>query len=65
MHCVKTLRATRAGVLLIRNAEKWERVAGSLGRKHSPARPLHMSASPEQHPRQQHVITETDAATYR
>lgn len=65
MHCVKTLRATRAGVLLIRNAGKWERVAGSLGRKHSPVRPLHTSASPGQHPRQQHAVNETDAATYR
>ncbi|XP_016397783.1 glutaminase kidney isoform, mitochondrial-like isoform X2 [Sinocyclocheilus rhinocerous] len=65
MHCVKTLRASRAGILLIRNAGKWERVAGNLDRRHSPARLLHTSASPGQHPRHQHVITETDAATYR
>lgn len=65
MHGVKTLLASRAGVLIIRNAGKWERVAGSLERRHSPARLLHTSASPGQHPRHQHVITETDAGTYR
>uniref|UniRef100_A0A8C2J1V2 glutaminase n=1 Tax=Cyprinus carpio TaxID=7962 RepID=A0A8C2J1V2_CYPCA len=64
MHCVKTLRASRAGILLIKNAGKWERIAGNLDRRHSPARLLHTSASPGQHPRHQHVITETDAATY-
>ncbi|KAL1270004.1 hypothetical protein QQF64_032293 [Cirrhinus molitorella] len=64
MHCVKTLRASRAGISLIRNAGKWERVAGNLGRRHSPARLLHTSASPGQHPRHQHVITENDAGTY-
>ncbi|KAI2661740.1 Glutaminase kidney isoform, mitochondrial [Labeo rohita] len=64
MHCVKTLRASRAGILLIRNAGKWERVAGNLDRRHSPARLLHTSASPGQHPRHQPVITETDAGTY-
>uniref|UniRef100_A0A8C1AKS9 glutaminase n=2 Tax=Cyprinus carpio TaxID=7962 RepID=A0A8C1AKS9_CYPCA len=64
MHCVKALRASRAGILLIKNAGKWERIAGNLDRRHSPARLLHTSASPGQHPRHQHVITETDAATY-
>ncbi|XP_056108378.1 glutaminase kidney isoform, mitochondrial [Rhinichthys klamathensis goyatoka] len=64
MHGVKTLLASRAGVLLIRNGGKWERVAGSLERRHSPARLLHMSPSPGQHPRHQHVILETDAGTY-
>ncbi|XP_059378894.1 glutaminase kidney isoform, mitochondrial-like [Carassius carassius] len=64
MHCVKTLRASRTGILLIRNTRKWERVAGNLDREHSPAWLLHTSASPRQHPRHQHVITETDAATY-
>ncbi|TRY94179.1 hypothetical protein DNTS_030539 [Danionella cerebrum] len=64
MHCVKTLRATRAGVLLIGNAGKWERAAGGLLRKASPARPLQTSASPGQHPRQQHVIAEPDTNTY-
>lgn len=63
MHGVKTLLASRAGVLLIRNGGKWERVAGSLERRHSPARLLHTSASPGQHPRHQHVIAETDAGT--
>ncbi|KAK7145908.1 hypothetical protein R3I93_013592 [Phoxinus phoxinus] len=63
MHGVKTLLAYRAGVLLIRNGGKWERVAGSLERRHSPARLLHTSASPGQHPRHQHVIAETDGGT--
>ncbi|XDV49168.1 hypothetical protein PO909_018469 [Leuciscus waleckii] len=63
MHGVKTLLASRAGVLLIRNGGQWERVAGSLERRHSPARLLHRSASPGQHPRHQHVIAETDAGT--
>ncbi|XP_026098876.1 glutaminase kidney isoform, mitochondrial-like [Carassius auratus] len=57
MHCVKTLRASRTGILFIRNTR-------NLDRRHSPAWLLHTSASPGQHPRHQHVITETDAATY-
>ncbi|KAG1973685.1 glutaminase liver isoform, mitochondrial [Pimephales promelas] len=64
MHGVKTLLASGAGVLLIRNGGKWKRVAGSLERRHSPARLLHVSASPGQHPRHQHVIAEMDPATY-
>uniref|UniRef100_A0A8C2I3Z4 glutaminase n=1 Tax=Cyprinus carpio TaxID=7962 RepID=A0A8C2I3Z4_CYPCA len=64
MHSVKTLRASRDGILLITNARKWERVAGNLDRRHAPARLLHTSASLGQHPRHQHVITETDAGTY-
>ncbi|XP_065102894.1 glutaminase liver isoform, mitochondrial [Paramisgurnus dabryanus] len=60
MHCVKTLRASRVGILLIRNARKWERVAESCGRRQAPAHLLHTSASPGQHPRHQHLATDTD-----
>ncbi|XP_056586005.1 glutaminase liver isoform, mitochondrial [Triplophysa dalaica] len=65
MHCVKTLRASSAGILLIRNAGKWERVAGCCGRTQTHVRLLRTSASHGQHPRHQHLATDADSAMYR